>query len=248
MSDLSVLKKMLLLTVLIFGAISYNMLPKNYHKSVVKLYGLAGSGSGSVVESNSKYSIILTNRHVCDGVTLNKQELETLTRLEKKIMSCMVNFQEDCIPALIEYKKLNAGIQSMGRNISVKFNNYNHQDVVGKVIKLSEKADLCLIKINLGNLPTIQLSRENAAPLQHIFSIGNPLNMTNHLTDGYVGDSMTDNGRVYQLITAEIWPGNSGGPTVNYRGELVGVNTLKGQVATENYMIPLDVVKDFLGR
>ena len=55
--------------------------------------------------------------------------------------------------------------------------------------------------------------------------------------------------RLHVQTTAEISPGNSGGPLFNYRGEVVGVNNMKvvAQGAEGlGFSIPVDSLKTFL--
>ena len=54
--------------------------------------------------------------------------------------------------------------------------------------------------------------------------------------------------RLHVQTTAEISPGNSGGPLFNYRGQVVGVNNMKvvAQGAEGlGFAIPVDSLKNF---
>ena len=114
-------------------------------------------------------------------------------------------------------------------------------------MKIGKNVDLCLVEVNEGNLPVIQLAKNQAVPGDHILSIGNPKYMTNAQTEGFVGDMIEHEGNPYQHHTGIIFGGNSGGPVVSYeRGELVGVNTLGTPEPTASYMIPLREIKKFL--
>lgn len=93
----------------------------------------------------------------------------------------------------------------------------------GQVIATDPKNDLALIRLNTTDrLPTIPLSiAANIQVGQRVFAIGSPFGLSGTLTTGILsriggnGDLQTD---------AALNPGNSGGPLLNSRGELIGVN------------------------
>lgn len=231
-----------------FYYLSTSMFPLDFRSGVVKVYGNAGHGSGSIVKSTDKKSYILTNKHVCEGVNYSQEEINTLTRIKEDVSSCLLDPQGSrCSNAIQEYELFVKNIKHIGREVNIKFNNLKHSDIKGKVVKISSRADLCLIEINEGSLPTIKLARNQASPGDKITSIGNPLYMTNAQTEGYVGDEINYEGKPYQHHTGIIFGGNSGGPVVSSkRGELVGVNTLGTPQPTASYMIPLREIKKFL--
>lgn len=93
----------------------------------------------------------------------------------------------------------------------------------GQVIATDAKNDLALVRLNTSDrLPTARLSNaENIQVGQRVFAIGSPFGLSGTLTTGILsrigsnGDLQTD---------AALNPGNSGGPLLNSRGELIGVN------------------------
>lgn len=232
---------------MIMFTIVSTVLPFNYRATVVKVIGYSGHGSGMVIKSDSKKSLVLTNKHVCNGVIYTLDEIEDLKVIMKKGTICYIDYNHpDCLAAIKEYNEFVSSISGIGREVDIKFNNYNNLTLKGTIKKISSKYDLCLVEVNQGDLPTIQIARNSPVAGDHVFTIGNPLNMENHQTDGWVGDYITYQGNNYQHISSEIYPGNSGGASVNDRGELVGVNTLGSEVPTGSYMIPLEDIKDFL--
>lgn len=238
---------MLLLTAFIFDQIAAHAIPRNFRATVVKIYGSSGHGSGSVIKSTDKKSLILTNRHVCEGVAYTPEEILQIKEITKNAMICFFAPEsEECNKLKSDYDKLLKSFNHIGRVVSIKFNNLKHPDIKGKVVRMSDKADLCLVEVQEGNLPVMQLSRNQAIPGDKITSIGNPLYMENAQTQGFVGDEIEYEGRPYQHHTGIIYGGNSGGPVVSERGELVGVNTLGTPHPTASYMIPLREIKKFL--
>jgi serine protease Do len=93
----------------------------------------------------------------------------------------------------------------------------------GQVIATDPTNDLALVRLNTSDrLPSIRLSGAESIQVgQRVFAIGSPFGLSGTLTTGILsrigrnGDLQTD---------AALNPGNSGGPLLNSRGELIGVN------------------------
>lgn len=100
-----------------------------------------------------------------------------------------------------------------------------------KVIGQDSSTDLALIKIDAKDLPFLKLGNsENLKIGQWVVAIGNTLGLQASLTVGVVsakGRSNLDIARIEDFIQtdAAINRGNSGGPLLNLKGEVVGINT-----------------------
>jgi serine protease Do len=113
--------------------------------------------------------------------------------------------------------------------------------------------DLALLKINRRGqkFPTVALGRmKSVAVGDNIYAIGTPFDeaLQNTFTAGIVSALRYSGKFVQHNVT--INQGNSGGPLLNDRGEVIGVNTLgigrdTGNVGL-NYAIGVDLVRQFI--
>ena len=124
-----------------------------------------------------------------------------------------------------------------------------------KIVASGGNLDLALLKIEGENpgfsFPYVTLGASpNLKQGERVFAIGSPLGLERSVSEGIVSlRNRIISDRLHVQTTAEISPGNSGGPLFNYRGEVVGVNNMKvvAQGAEGlGFSIPLDSLKTFL--
>ncbi len=105
----------------------------------------------------------------------------------------------------------------------------------GEVVGSDPPTDLAVVRVEADNLPTASFGDSDALRVgEPVVAIGNPVDMEfqRSVTAGVVSGLnrvITYGERVFRLIQtdAAINPGNSGGPLCNWKGEVVGINTVK---------------------
>jgi serine protease Do len=122
------------------------------------------------------------------------------------------------------------------------------------IVATNPWADLALLKINdraapefdvvpLGDSGTVRQG-------QPVFAVGSPLGFERSVSEGIVSlRNRPIDGRLFIQSTAQLNPGNSGGPLFNLRGEVVGINNIKivsAGVEGLSFSIVVDALKTFL--
>ncbi|MGL5445910.1 MAG: Do family serine endopeptidase [Rhabdaerophilum sp.] len=103
-------------------------------------------------------------------------------------------------------------------------------ELAAKVVGTDPKTDLALLKVGAkGDYPFVALAQEAPMVGDWVVAIGNPFGLGGTVTAGIVSAHGRDIGSGpyddYLQIDAPINKGNSGGPTFNLKGEVIGVNT-----------------------
>lgn len=129
-------------------------------------------------------------------------------------------------------------------------------EVTASVVNYDSDQDVAMIKINEDiEVPgVVELGDSDALqPGEEVLAIGNPLSkeLSSTLTKGIVSalnrSIETETGVSTNLIQTDtaINSGNSGGPLINTKGEVIGINTLKASDGAEGigFAIPINDVK-----
>ncbi len=115
------------------------------------------------------------------------------------------------------------------------------------IAKAADCLDLALVQLRqVGNLPTLALGGASTVrPAQPVFAIGSPYNQADSFSAGVVSRIDQQHGEVQ--TTVPLNPGNSGGPLLNGKGEIIGVNTkIRAGGQNMSFSIALDPVQAFL--
>ena len=116
-----------------------------------------------------------------------------------------------------------------------------------KVIGADAATDVALLKIEGANLPRLTIGDSNKIRVgEWVIAIGSPFNLENTVTAGIISAKARDTGDYLPLIQSDVAvnPGNSGGPLINMRGEVIGINsqiaTLSGAYNGISFAVPID--------
>jgi S1-C subfamily serine protease len=92
------------------------------------------------------------------------------------------------------------------------------------LVAVSDKLDLALLKVDGYRTPYLLPGKPYSVPTGgRVYAIGNPIALHHSVAQGILSGYE----RGYIKTDAKIYPGNSGGPLVSEKGEVLGVNTFK---------------------
>ena len=128
----------------------------------------------------------------------------------------------------------------------------DRREFKAKVVGSDEQSDVALLKIAATGLPTLRLGDSNQLrPGQWVVAIGSPFGLDHSVTAGIVSAVGRSNPYADQRYVPFIQTdvainrGNSGGPLLNTRGEVVGINSQifsnSGGYMGVSFAIPIDV-------
>jgi S1-C subfamily serine protease len=129
--------------------------------------------------------------------------------------------------------------------VKVTIHNGRIYDAV--VIHREGNADIAILKINETTPWLGFASSENVRVGERVIAVGSPLGLSFSVTEGIISatNRRIDTGSVGYIQTdVPINSGNSGGPLVNSKKKIVGINTLKyTQAEGIGFAIPADIVQ-----
>ena len=135
---------------------------------------------------------------------------------------------------------------------SVKVKLSDRREFTAKVVGSDAQYDVALLKIEGRNLPTVRVGDSNTLkPGQWVVAIGSPFGLDHSVTAGIVSALGRSTGgqeqRYVPFIQTDVAinQGNSGGPLLNTRGEVVGINSqifsASGGYMGISFAIPIDL-------
>jgi serine protease Do len=117
----------------------------------------------------------------------------------------------------------------------------------GRLIGSDQRTDIALVRIDGSGLPHATIGDSTRLRVgEWVVAIGSPFGLDNTVTAGIVSAKGRDTGDYLPFIQtdAAVNPGNSGGPLLNTRGEVVGVNSQiysrTGGFMGISFSIPID--------
>ncbi len=228
---------------------------------------IGGHGSGFFVDPEG---YLVTNAHVVDFVHAGDEKAHA--KIVADLLAQVArqnNVDLNTLPAerRQELNRLASQAVRIAKRVSIVILPNGDQLVYdikafGQPVGLAGVKDVAILKVQTRNAPTLMLGDESSVQLQDkVYAIGYPgaaddlvgvldekamLEAT--ITDGNVSaiKKSADGVPVIQVTTV-ISPGNSGGPALNEKGEVVGLATFKAaQAEGYNFLVPASTVKEFI--
>jgi serine protease Do len=149
------------------------------------------------------------------------------------------------------YIVTNAHVVENAEEITVRFT--DKRELQAKVIGADTRSDVAVIKVDASGLPVVKIGDTKKLRVgEWVIAIGSPFGFANTVTAGIIsatsrenlsGDPNLDAVPFIQTDVA-VNPGNSGGPLLNMRGEVIGINSQifsrTGSFAGISFAIPID--------
>ncbi len=116
-----------------------------------------------------------------------------------------------------------------------------------KIIGVDKRTDVAVVKIDGKDLPRLTIGDPSKLRVgEWVIAIGSPFGLDNTVTAGIISAKARDTGEYLPLIQTDVAvnPGNSGGPLINMRGEVVGINSQiysrSGGYMGISFAVPID--------
>ena len=145
----------------------------------------------------------------------------------------------------------NAHVVHGATDVSVKL--HDRREFKAKVVGVDKLSDTAVLKIEGGDFPVVPIGNPNETRVgEWVLAIGSPFGFENTVTAGIVSAkarALPEEGYVPFIQTdVAVNPGNSGGPLINTRGEVIGINSQiyssSGGYQGLSFAIPIDVALD----
>jgi S1-C subfamily serine protease len=121
-----------------------------------------------------------------------------------------------------------------------------------KILAQDPNRDLAALRVEASDLTSVQLGdSQRLRPGEWVMAVGHPWGVVGAATAGVVIGVGTErpegqfDGRDWVVVSLHMRPGHSGGPLVDVRGRLVGINTMISGPDV-GMAIPVHVVVEFL--
>ncbi|MEH7108681.1 S1C family serine protease [Bacillus sp. JJ1764] len=226
---------------------------------------IGGSGSGAIISSNG---YIVTNAHVVE--LTKKEDADVANAAFEQLVNIMADYYKTDYDTAYNYM--------------VKYTQYTAIEKATKVIlpsgdildgelksygaPINEGKDVAVLKIEGKNFPTLPLGNsDNIQNQDNIWVSGYPAaadsdllspdsSLVSSMNAGQISatEKKTEQGSPVIQINAAATHGNSGGPVINHKGQIIGLLTFRGdtvngqEVQGFNFAVPVNTVKEFVNQ
>ncbi|MFK2825314.1 trypsin-like peptidase domain-containing protein [Bacillus sp. B190/17] len=226
---------------------------------------IGGSGSGAIISPDG---YIITNAHVVEGAKMSEEELANAAF--EHLVAIVAQYFEVSYQEAYIYMIANTQYTQVTKELKVVLPG---GDVLDGEVKsygapINQGKDAAVLKIEGKNLPTLPLGNsEDIADQDNIWVLGYPAaaesdllspdsSLESSMTDGQISatSKKTEQGSPVIQLDAAATHGNSGGPVINEKGEIIGLLTFRGdtvngqEVQGFNFAVPINTVKEFVNQ
>ncbi|HEY6141755.1 MAG TPA: trypsin-like peptidase domain-containing protein [Thermoanaerobaculia bacterium] len=243
-----------------YAEIYYNVAQRTFRVPLV------GFGSGAFIDPNG---YIATNAHVTQRTHDGDEAGRTaVLRRYVRMVAESVNVNPDRLTrAQIAYVLERSSFRQFQKIQTVITPNGDRLpfDIKAYGAPVGEGKDVCIIKVETKNAPVLKLGDSDQIRLQdHVTVVGYPAAADTEMldersaleasiTDGKVSArKATSEGAPVLQISAPATHGNSGGPVVNDRGDVIGLLTFRGdtvngqEVQGFSFVVAASTVQEFV--
>lgn len=148
------------------------------------------------------------------------------------------------------YILTNAHVVQEATDVTVKLT--DRREFKAKIVGADRRSDIAVLKIDARDLPTVKIGDADRIRVgEWVAAIGSPFGLENSVTSGIVSAksrTLPDSSYVPFIQTdVAVNPGSSGGPLINMRGEVIGINSQiysrTGGYMGLSFAIPINVAK-----
>ncbi|MGV8892227.1 MAG: DegQ family serine endoprotease [Burkholderiaceae bacterium] len=143
------------------------------------------------------------------------------------------------------YVMTNAHVVDGADEVYVKLT--DKREFKAKIVGVDKRTDVALLKIEGSNLPRLTIGDSDKIRVgEWVIAIGSPFDLDNTVTAGIISAKARETGDYLPLIQTDVAvnPGNSGGPLINMRGEVIGINSQiysrSGGYMGISFAVPID--------
>lgn len=121
------------------------------------------------------------------------------------------------------------------------------QTFPARILARDNRYDLAALAVDAHDLPSMKLGdSKKLVAGQWVLALGHPWGETGATTAGIViGQETSADERQWLTVDLRLRPGHSGGPLIDSKGQLVGINTMMNGPEV-GVAIPVNVAKHFL--
>jgi S1-C subfamily serine protease len=136
----------------------------------------------------------------------------------------------------------------VGAELYVKVRWADGLETIGEVVRRDNRRDVALIKTDAARHFPLAMRQEVPTVGEQVYAIGAPSSLQGTVTRGIVSADRSLSGFGFIQSDAAVNPGNSGGPLLNDRGEVIGIADLSNRANPGiNFFVPIGDALLFLG-